>query len=413
MHQQYSILYDYVHNVIPGFGISASALPSFSAVNHKFPIRHIGVVINSVMMATNVGPILLILIYNYVFLRDGSYESQDIRGFFFFLAVYFFVTNLLAILVFNLSLKDDHISESMGLMHADHQHNRGQENVALDNCEDSMNENVNHQKYVGDDNRDSLNLKHEYTLKEVLRSPRLHLTVWPAGILSALKFVGISNISTLLNAYGLTQYEANAPFIQPAGSLIFKPLLGLLSDYTKDHFSRAWYLVAAVVVFIIWFIVAIYALDNFVVFCFVMIMWAVAGDAAYIQPAVFSDDFGKKYFGMNMSFILCTIAFFVFIPQAWFSAIYQYHADPEGLCYGHQCFTLSLVLDAIVAAACGLSFSCYLYLVWKEKINRKWGKVSATIGYHKDDYLNLHNQLRPTFVRSEWQVYRNSTIKDI
>ena len=356
-----------------------TTVPSLNAVGLKFPDRYIGIVINTLMTATNIGPISLILTYNYIFMKDGSYELQDIRGFFLSLAMFFLVVNCFAVVVYKIPLEDEDISESTNLLSPQQHQTRGGDNSGLE-IADEMNQHVLNDLGSHGNSGENLHQTHVYTLKEVLRSPRLHLTVWPAGILIALKFIGISNISTILNAYGLSKYEANSPFIQPAGSLLFKPLIGFLSDYTKEYFSRAWYLIAAVVVFIFWLIVAIYAWDNFAVFCVVLIMWGVASDAAYVQPGIFMDEFGKEHLGMNMSFLMCTIAFSVFIPQAWFSAIYKAHSGPEGLCYGNQCFTLSLILDVIVTAACGLCFCCYLCLRLKER--QDWNrKVWKAKGY--------------------------------
>ena len=355
--------------MIPGFGLSTITVPSFSALNHKFPARYIGVVINTLTTATNMGPIFLVMIYNYFFLKDGSYDKQDIRGYFLFLCVFFLVANILAILVYKcrVSQECEKCSDSMELLSTDFQDDCNPETPILETDEATRIKRTGKGALLYSDSLDDFGIKHEYTLKEVLQSPRFHLTVWPAGILLALKFVGVSNISTLLHAYGLQRYEATAPFIQPAGSVMFKPLLGYLSDCTKERFSRAWYLAVAAIVHICCFIVAIFALNNFVVFCVVNIGWAVASDTAYIQPGVFSDIFGKKYFGLNMSFLMCIDAFFMFIPQTWFSAIYDNHAGPDGLCYGNQCFTLSLILGAVVALLCGLTLGYYLYLETTQK----------------------------------------------
>ena len=293
----------------------------------------------------------LILMYNYVFINDGSYESQDISSYFLSLAIYFLVVNLLAVIVYQIPLKDEDVSESTNLLAPEQQKSLGRNDIFSEIGDEKSNENV-------------------CSLKGVLRSPRFHLTVWPAGILLGLKFIGLNNISTILNSYDLSKYEANSPFI-PAGAILFKPLIGFLSDYTKERFSGAWYLLAAAAAFIFWFIVAIFALDNFVVFCFVIIMWCVAADTAYVQPGIFMEEFGKKYLGMNMSCIMCTSAFFIFIPQAWFSAIYKAHAGPDGLCYDSHCFTLSFLIGGIVAAACGVCFCCYLCLRRKQRGCRK------------------------------------------
>lgn len=88
-------------------GLAFGNVRGLSAIMRLFNKRHTTSIIGSMCTATSVGPLIYIVIYNTFFLGVGSYDGQDIRGYFLFLLVCVGLSHCLGVYTFGLKLMSE------------------------------------------------------------------------------------------------------------------------------------------------------------------------------------------------------------------------------------------------------------------------------------------------------------------
>lgn len=344
-----------------GMGSGMSIIPALTATSRLFSERYIATVIGGITTGGNVGPLFYTLCYNTWFLGDGSYDGQDIRGYFLFVPISQCVTHALGLLTFGLTLwEENELSEDTRLIKHNNKKKADSEIHTI---------HLNEMKTTCAEDEMQESMKNTSTAMspavKMTLSSSFQLNMWVGGILLTLKYIGINNLNAILLSLGLQKYEVHLPYLSPVTSLILKTPVGLVADYTRDKFSRAWYYIISSVLMIIFFIMAAYASNNIYVISFSLVCWSLGSDTALtVQPAIHTDDFGKAYFSINSGMFLGLWAMMCFVAQIAFSVSYGANINTDaGVCYGLQCYNQLFWICAGIAAICILLTALYLYLL--------------------------------------------------
>ena len=143
-------------------------------------------VVGGITSATNSIPLLLILIYDVFFLRDGSHANQNIQGYFLCLSIATIVIHVIGVVVFGLPTVD----QSDYIPFGDTEHTRGSNGNSnmTDTVEPRPVTELNLSQGICD-NADTA--PHDYSPAEMLKSPRYTPLVLGTGLLKKFNFLGL------------------------------------------------------------------------------------------------------------------------------------------------------------------------------------------------------------------------------
>lgn len=396
---------------VSGVGVSMGYIAAYSAANRQCSNQYVGTISVALSSAINLSPILLTTVYNIWFLRDGTYQNQDIRGYMLFVSASLGIVHLFGCVVFLIPLQDSenitdtdrlldnksgsyltiddtvqelstlHGPEEIAKIYENHDHQNSADcetsaaQITLHDPEEIVKvyENKDHQNRVDSEKpaahvngvppNDCGNSElRPPGIMDIFKSPLFHLTVWTASILLSLKYIVINNISTITRSLSLNSYETILPYIPHVTSIICKPLLGFVSDSTEKYVPRIWYLITASVMVALVFVVAIFALDRIWVFIPALIVWPIFADAGYLQYAIYTRVFGKKYFNINTGISATMLALAMFMEELCFNGNYKLHVSDDGVCYGLKCFTGEFELGIVLCMLCLASFVAYVFV---------------------------------------------------
>ena len=311
-------------------------IASVTATLRQFHGKYVATIMGGLITSVNSSPLFLTFIYDFLFLEDGSYESQNIRGYFLCLSIVTILCHMVGVVVFGFSTVDE----------SDYKPFPDTEDARVANGNDSsLNESAERNALMENSiNSGSRNETVESTPKcsviQMLKSPRFTALVLGSALLLCLKYIAINNLNTMLASFGLPQYEASLPFVVPASGVILRPIFGMFADWTRPYFSHIWYLYLAAGMHLLCFLISIYKADNIYILSVFLILWPFASDtASVIQPALVAEDFGSSVLSVNQGMFLSVFAVITYAVQSVMGVVYQAHV-PEGNsnCFGLKCF---------------------------------------------------------------------------
>ena len=359
---------------ISGLGFSMGVLSALSAINRQFPHRYMATVIGLLGTYASVGPIICTTLYDKFFHRGMSYEQQNIRGYFLCLGICSIVIHCAATATYGWPTiwDTDSVNETKHLFpkpQSYHKQHKCANGTTILKEPSTLEDELGKRQHCKelDTKRKTLPQKEDgiADIMYLFRDPRFHLTVWPAGVLTSIKYLGNNNLSVFLRSFKLSKYELLLSYILPMISLVLKPLLGVVADITRHCFSRVWYPLLGGVLLFFSFILAIFYLDHITVFCLVLIFWVMGSEIAFLQPVVHLDDFGKSNFSINMGLLLVSTASCNFLGQLIFGIVYSKRTTDNSICYGLSCFVLTFVAYMILIIPCVIALMVYIALYTK------------------------------------------------
>ena len=312
------------------------AIAAAAAALRQFGRKYVATIMGGLQTSISSTQLFLTLIYDVLFLGDGSYENQNIQGYFLCISIATILSHVLGVVVFGLPSKDE------------------SDYIAFPDTEDTRVTNENDdisytaaERNAAAEERITTRAQDEsdktspnYSPIQMLKSPRYTPVVLASGLLLSLKYISLNNLNVMLASFRLSQYEASLPFVVPASGVILRPIFGVFADWTRPYFSRIWYLYLAAGVHLLCFLVSIYKADNVYVMSVFLILWPFAADtASTIQPAVIADDFGSRVSSVNIGILLGIFAVLAYAIQSAVGVLYETRV-PEGSnnCFGLICF---------------------------------------------------------------------------
>ena len=175
--------------------------------------------------AGNLSPLIYTACYNTWFIGDGSYENQNIRGYFLFLTISIFVSHSLGIYTFGLELvSEDTPTEKSSLIkngpldQNEHNLSNAHGNVEVSASDvgakvvatqglTPVNAKVDtRSKYNTGESSDGTCKANDvpepssepYSALKMVRSARFQLIMWPGMFLLALKYIVLNNLNAML-----------------------------------------------------------------------------------------------------------------------------------------------------------------------------------------------------------------------
>ena len=344
-----------------------SSMAATTATVRQFQGKSMATITGGLTSSTACFPLLLMTIYNVYFFRDGSYVNQNIRGYFLCIFVATTVAHVIGVVVFGLPSVDN----------SDNKPFQYTENAKLSNGCDSKISYTDERKSVVEDSTTPASIDEpslrtpNYTPVEMLKSPRYIPVVLASGLLGSLKYLSVNNLNAMLVSLGLSQYEASLPLLVPVSGIINRPIFGIFADWTRQYFSRAWYLCMSAGLHLMCFLIALYKADDIYVLSASTVVWIIASDsAATIEPAVIADDFGNDVFSVNLGIQTSMVALAAFATQYAAATMYEVHVpDGSTTCFGLVCYSGTFAMSIGVAAIAMLLSMIYFYFGQK---SRKW-----------------------------------------
>ena len=336
-----------------------SVLPAYTATMRQFPGTYIATIFSGLTSSVNSVPLLLTIIYDVFFFRDGSYAYQNIQGYFLCLSIVTILSHAFGTIVFGLPTIEE--SQYLPLQNDD-----GCDLREQDYSESGPDEqtHVLRNKMSEETRKGNQPTRPNYTPYEMIKSLSYTPLVLASGLLLSLKYVSINNLNVMLASFELSQYEASLPFLAPASAIILRPIFGILADWTRPYFSRAWYFYLSACMHLMSFIISIYKADNVYVLSIALMVWNFASDmASSVQPAVIADDFGKDVFSVNIGIHMTVFATFTFVVQSVVGGIYESHVlEGSTNCSGLFCFHETFVMGIVASIFSMMLVTLYFYL---------------------------------------------------
>ncbi len=331
-------------------------------------------------------PLLFIFLYN-MFFVNGHYEDpihQNLGGFLILIATCFGVLNLGGIFLY-FTPQDDSSQEE----HKENKSSVVDKNVSLSEGEHSI-----HSKGYADleklpltngliDNnglyRDSpeigikakLSIYHSQSSTESSSSGKAkpdhgdkmnlcqlftHISFWCISLsfmtIAGITTMHINNLTTYLAAFGLDDYAASIPYINPALGCIYRPAIGYIGDRLEHYIPKPWYLIAATLCLSVFSLLAIFYLgDVTFVIIFYIIVDAAISTCVVFTPDLLITNFGITNFPTTYGFCIGLQAGALVLFQYLFGLTYdaQVLDDNTMSCYGLHCFTTSLIMSTAVS----------------------------------------------------------------
>ena len=316
-----------------------------------FKGKYAATITGSITTAESVGPLVFSGIYNGIFLRDGTYEQQDLRGFMLCLALSSAIVNLMGTWFFGWSANQtahDVNNEATNLVSSTPSAKQ-QDGSTLANCD-----------------------RREITPLQMVTNVKFQAMVWSGIILNSLKFYCIYNVNAMVVSFNQEQYELILPYITHTTSIVFKTIMGCVMDKCLKAVPLANYLIFSGVVHILFFVLAIFWIDNIYMLSVAILFWTISGDLAIIvEPLMSLEQFGLSMVAINWGCALAVWTTMSFSIQFIFAKTYAYHADPNtGLCFGRLCFREQLIVNSSLAA-----FGLFLVAVYIYKTRYHGNKV--------------------------------------
>ncbi len=214
----------------------------------------------------------------------------------------------------------------------------------------------------------------DFTFRQVMSSPRLHLLVWPCGIILGLKTSLCGNLFMYLNAFSMNQYLTSLPYLSSAASLLGCPIFGWCSDRLMQVFPRVGYILFAIIFHLAALIVALLIFDFLAIMIVCLLVWTLATDMVETNgPAILLDEFGVKTFTASFGLIYAVSSMVTVASQLWMGMLYEMLGDyGSHTCYGLTCFTWNFTLCTFIAILALILFVIYLRITRTERKHFKY-----------------------------------------
>ena len=383
-----------------------SVVSSVTATMRQFRGKYVATIVGGLISSTNSIPLLLTLIYDVFFLRDGSYENQNIQGFFFCLSVATILSHVMGTVVFGLPTAGTY--DYMPLSHT--------ENTRVPNIESINPVNDGERKPVLEDGMTRKTIHRpdqatpNYSPREMLQSPRYTILILGSSMIMSMKYIFSNNLNAMLASFGLYKYETSLPFLAPASAVILRPVFGIFADWTRPYFSRAWYIYLSAGMQLVCFVMLIFKADNIYVLSAVLVFGTFASDmVSTIQPAVIADDFGSDVFSVNFGFHATLFAMEIFVVQYVIGVVYETHVpEGSGNCFGLICFRESFRICVGASVVSILFITLYLYCWHKSTKWHLWfGYVMLTSS--NENIFRVTGPLCGEFTGDRWIPHTKAT----
>ena len=336
---------------VSGIGVGLSFLPAMAAPMKVFKGKYAATITGSITTAENVGPLVFTAIYNVFFLRDGTYDQQDLRGFMLFVAFLSAIVNLMGTWFFGWSesLTDPDINDEATYLVTSE---RSGKEPYLEDKPSSNLESCAAQENANTSSNCDREPRIEITPLRMVCNVKFQAMLWSGITLNSLKYYCIYNVNVILVSLHQEQYELIVPYIPHATSVVFKTLMGFLIDNCLQSVPLVYYLIFSGVADVLFFVLAAFWIDNIHLLMVAILFWTIAGDLGIIvEPLMNIEQFGLSMVAINWGFFLAVWTTMVFSIQLIFAKTYNHHADPNsGLCFGGSCFWEQLFVNSSLAA---------------------------------------------------------------
>ena len=305
------------YHFISGIGVGLSFVPAMAAPMKIFKGKNAATITGSISMAENVGPLVFSAIYNVFFLRDGTYEQQDLRGFMLWLALSSAIVNMMGTWFFGWSesLTDHDINDEATYLVTCERYGKQppQEDKLSCNLESSATEENDHTLSHCD--RDP---RPEITPLRMACSVKFQAMIWSAITLCSLKYYCVYNVNVILVSLHQERYELIVPYIPHATAVVFKTLMGLVLDNCLQSVPLVFYLIFSGVTDVLFFVLAAFWIDNIHLLIVAIFFWTIAGDLAIIvEPLMNIEQFGLSMVAINWGYHLAVWTTINFINFYW------------------------------------------------------------------------------------------------
>ena len=297
----------------------------FPVMVQNFSMNKHGRVIAVIESFFSLGPAIFAAIYGAVFVQGHIYdeENQDLWGFFLFSALTFTTMLTLGfIFVRPMPQQGADLSESSHL-------------IALKPDETEIHDS---QEIV------------DMTGCALLCSTDFHLILWPFLMCTSIQLMFINNIPAYLTSFKHESYNTLLTIMSPVIAVVTKIIVGTLSDLTLDKLPRIFYLLICNVLQTVFLFLCIFFVNDIVLFsCTVIAVSMAIGAGWCLSPAMLSNMFGTKHFGVNWGSLLQGCAIGGFAAQAAFGVLYDAHLTAGNVCFGKDCFIWSFTMVVILS----------------------------------------------------------------
>lgn len=338
------------------------------------------------------GPALLMLIYNSFFMKGHitDEENQDVGGFMIFVAIVFFLVNLLGLLCY------DYYPPSEGT-------DNESTPLITDTARVTLTETFQHTDVLAV----SMEVDPQMVQRLMAVTPAndtptgIHvllcrdyqLLFWPSVILAALQMMFVQNLTTILASFGQQEYNTVFPYVTPILGTLLKPLVGLVSDLSINYVARSHFLILGAGFDLLMWIITIFFIYNLGVVLTETLFLDIAICLIFsLVPTLIIEKFGIKDFPRNWGLVFCGFAILTGVLVTIFGVVYDAHVPPGALdCLGRQCFAWTFVLSSVLSLLALVCFAVYIY--YEHKQNKADRKARKLLHRHKS---NHNHTPRPT-----------------
>ena len=193
----------------------------------------------------------------------------------------------------------------------------------------------------------------EYDIIQVVKTPDVHLVLWPCILATCVSFVYTFNLEVFLKSFDLLNLKATIMLVGSIIAAVAKLGCSLLSDLTLTRFPRILYFITTLafqsvcILFCCFLgdtptVVTITALCNFVAMAVYMVM----------APILISDLFGTTYLASIWG-ALTLIGGVVAVSMSYtMGALYDLQvAGDDDTCYGLKCFKVMFIISTVLCVA--------------------------------------------------------------
>ena len=318
----------------------------------NFCQRHTGKVSGLLMGLTGSGALVFALIYPKYFS-----DQNGLRNFWLFLAVLYFVLNLLA----TFFMRDySHL-----VVRCD------SECAPLKNSFDSTNGKDSYES--GDErSQDMKTIEDGITGLELAKSLNFHLLCWAFLITGAVHNLIRTNAVLILTSFRHDDLITPLLSAAPVVAAFLKIFLGVLSDKLIHLLPRSSYISV-----LIWYEVVIvyiscgYGDDTFLTINLIMLCYGVDSVSISTTVAVASELFGRKNISVNVGLLFFGYGI-VCIPVLLAFGLVSDGQTNNSFCFGVRCFSEIFLVSGAGLTLTGALFSVLSYRewVWRKSLNR-------------------------------------------
>ena len=161
--------------------------------------------------------------------------------------------------------------------------------------------------------------------------------------------VHVNNMVVFLESFNMMQHAWFVIYIGPFSSLIFRIVIGFISDLLVDYMPRGTMILLHIIIAIPVYIASAVHLGNILVISLSAIVVMLGTSIMFgLMPVILGEECGIQTLSRDWGIILAATGVACFLFQYLFGVFYDLAREGDVICYGQYCFVVIFTIATLI-----------------------------------------------------------------